>query len=64
MNNEKNTEGMNTGVAFAIFRQINSDKYSDKQKENAIRRVLEMETTNSITKAEFKEALRWSMKFV
>ena len=33
---------MNTGVAVAIFRQINSDKYSDKQKENAIRRVLDL----------------------
>lgn len=41
---------MNNGKAMAIFRQIESEAYSDNEKGEAIYRVLNMETHNSITK--------------
>ena len=50
---------MNIGKAFAIFKNINSDKYTYYEKVEAIEIVLTAETTNSITKSEFKAAMRW-----
>lgn len=50
---------MNIGKAFAIFKNINSDKYTYYEKIEAIELVLHAETTNSITKSEFKEAFIW-----
>lgn len=50
---------MNIGKAFAIFKNINSDKFTYYEKIEAIEIVLQAETTNSITKSEFKEAFRW-----
>ena len=50
---------MNIGKAFAIFKNINSDKYTYYEKVEAIELVLQAETHNSITKSEFKEAFKW-----
>lgn len=51
---------MNIGKAIAIFEQLDSDEYTIEEKGLAIHLVLSMETTNSITKQKFKEALAWS----
>ena len=50
---------MNNGKAFAIFKNINSDKYTYYEKVEAIELVLQAQTTNGITKSEFKEAFIW-----
>ena len=50
---------MNNGKAFAIFKNINSDKYTYYEKIEAIEIVLTAATTNSITKSEFKAAFIW-----
>ena len=41
---------MNNGEAYAIFKQIESDKYTDSDKLEAINRVLGAETHNGIIK--------------
>ena len=56
---EKAVEIMNIGQAFAIFKQIKSDKYSHGQKSMAIYLVIHCETINSITKGEIMSALEW-----
>lgn len=50
---------MELGKAIAIFKNLYSEKYSDDEKAEAIRRVIDMETHNSITKAEMLYALNW-----
>lgn len=50
---------MNTGKACAIFKQIDSDKYSDAEKLEAVREVVEMPTHNGVTKATMLTVLRW-----
>lgn len=50
---------MNIGKAFAIFKNINSDKYTYDEKIEAIFIVLQAETINSITKSELKAAFVW-----
>lgn len=50
---------MNIGMACAIFKNIESDKYTEIEKGFAIKLVLSMETINSITKQELKNALAW-----
>ena len=50
---------MNIGKACAIFAQIDSDKYSDAEKLEAVREVVEMPTHNGITKATMLTVLRW-----
>lgn len=50
---------MKIGRACAIFEQINSDKYSEQEKLNAIRQVIEMPTHNGITKDEILNAFKW-----
>lgn len=50
---------MNIGKAFAIFKNINSDKYTYYEKIEAIELVLQAETINSITKSELKAAFLW-----
>lgn len=47
------------GKACAVFRQIESDKYSEDEKLRAIWAVLDMPTHNGITKAMILEAFRW-----
>ena len=54
---EKVVEIMNIGQAFAIFKQIKSDKYS--QKSMAIYLIIHCETINGITKSELLCALEW-----
>jgi hypothetical protein len=56
---EKVVEIMNIGQAFAIFKQIKSDKYSHEQKSMAIYLVIHCETINGITKNELLCALEW-----
>lgn len=50
---------MNIGKACAVFEQINSDKYTEQQKFNAIKQVIEMPTHNGITKDCILNAFKW-----
>lgn len=50
---------MNIGIACAIFQNINSQKYTEDEKLEAIKEVLELVTHNGITKAEIISAFRW-----
>ena len=50
---------MNIGKACGIFRQIESDKYTDIEKTIAIDSVLNMETHNGVTKDEILRAFKW-----
>lgn len=50
---------MNNGKAMAIFRQIESDLYSDNEKREAIYQVMNMPTHNSVTKAMCFAAIRY-----
>lgn len=50
---------MNIGKACAVFEQINSEKYEEQEKINAIKQVIEMPTHNGISKAEIMDAFRW-----
>lgn len=43
---------MRTSKAYAICKRIDSDEYSDQEKGMAIYIVLNMETHNSVTKAD------------
>ncbi len=54
---------MNVGKACAIFKHITEDRYTDAEKIEAIRVVLNMETHNSITKLDFMYALAWLWNF-
>ncbi len=45
--------------ARAIFQNIYSSEETTEEKENAIRKVIGMETHNSFTKQEFINALDW-----
>lgn len=42
---------MEIGEAWAIFHNIDSDKYTVEEKGLAIKVILDMETHNSVTKA-------------
>lgn len=50
---------MNIGKAVAIFEQIESDKYTDIEKGEAIYRVMNMPTHNSITKKQILKTLKY-----
>lgn len=50
---------MNIGKATAIFARITDSDISYEDKITAIGKVVNMETHNSITKAQMLEALRW-----
>lgn len=50
---------MNVWRAVEIIEQIESDKYWDSEKLEAIKRILSMETHNSIRKDTIIKALRW-----
>ena len=50
---------MNIGRAWAIFKKIDSDEYTDEEKGFAIRMVMDMETINSITKEDMRNVTRW-----
>lgn len=55
---------MNTGTAVGIFTDLAHSRRSEKDKLEAIKTVLDMETTNSITKEQFKEAFKWFFDYV
>lgn len=50
---------MNAGKAMAIVKQIDSDKYTDEEKAEAIYVVMNMPTHMSITKDEMIKAIKW-----
>ena len=51
---------MGIGKNYAIFKfQMNSDKYTEQEKLQAIKSVLEMPTHNGITKDEILAAFAW-----
>ena len=50
---------MSDGQAYAIFKQIDSDKFTVNEKGFAIHKVLSMATHNSVTKKDFMAALEW-----
>lgn len=55
---------MNIGKACAIFEQIESDKYTEQDKLQAIKEVIAMPTHNGITKDEILKAFRWLFNLV
>lgn len=55
---------MSTGTACWIFEQIEQEIYSDEEKMEAIRIVVEMETHNAIKKAEMVTAIRWLLEHI
>ena len=50
---------MNNGKACAIFVNIDSDKYTDEEKGEAIRDVLLMPTHNGITKGQMLKVIHY-----
>ena len=50
---------MNAGQALAVFKQIDSDKYTDEEKAMAIYVVMNMPTHMSITKDEIFKVVKW-----
>lgn len=56
--------GMNIGQAVAIFQNIYKSDIEDKEKFEAIKTVLNMETHNGITKQEFINALDYVMNYI
>lgn len=50
---------MNAGKAMAIFKQIDSDKYTDEEKAEAIFVVMQMPTHMSQTKDEAFKVIKW-----
>ena len=54
---------MNIGKAVAIFRNIYRSERDDKEKLEAVKTVLNMETHNSITKQEFINALDYFVNY-
>lgn len=50
--------------AWAIFKDINNEKWTDEEKVNAINIVVHAESINSITKADMRAALKYLVGFV
>lgn len=50
---------MSKGKAIAIFKDIHNEAADVEEKITAIQEVIDMETINSITKADILEVLRW-----
>ena len=50
---------MNIGKAVRVFKNIESDEYTDEQKALAIYQVMNMPTHNSITKDQILNAMNW-----
>ena len=50
---------MNIGTARAIFENLNDTKVTIEEKGVAIRKIIDMETHNSITKKQLVEAMDW-----
>jgi len=50
---------MNNGKACTIFRNIDSDQYTDSEKGMAILTVMLMPDMGSITKSDMAAVIRW-----
>ena len=50
---------MNTGMACAIFMSINSPRYTEEEKHEAICVVCDMATHNGISKAAMLDVIRF-----
>lgn len=50
---------MNFGKALAIVIQIDSDKFTDEEKAEAIYHVMNAPTHNSITKGNMVKVIKW-----
>lgn len=50
---------MQLGLAIAIFKDIENLKWTDDERAMAIFKVLNMETHNSIFKADLLKVLKW-----
>lgn len=50
---------MNAGKAMAIVMQIDSDKFTDEEKAEAIYVVMKMPTHMSITKDKMLSVIKW-----
>lgn len=50
---------MNIGKAFAVFQQINSEKYTKDEKNEAIQNVINAATINSITKRQVLDVVSY-----
>ena len=50
--------------AWAIFKTINDEKWTDEERVNAINIVVHAESINSITKADMRAALKYLVGFV
>ena len=50
---------MGIGKNYAIFQQILDEKYTEQEKLQAIKAVIEMPTHNGITKGQILNALIW-----
>ena len=53
---------MTIGKARAIFEQLDSDKFTEAEKGEAILRVTRMETINSVTKASLLKAVKYLLE--
>ena len=54
---------MNSGKACAIFLDIENDKWTEGEKLEAIKIVLDMETHNHITKSDILRTFKWFFDF-
>lgn len=54
---------MNIGFACSIVHNINSEKYSEDEKIEALKMFLEMQTHNGTTKEQIIKAFRWFWNF-
>lgn len=50
---------MNIGIAQAIFEQLDNEHYSEDEKAIAIYKVMNMETHNSVRKADMLKAIKY-----
>lgn len=55
---------MELGIAVAVIKDINRDDFTDAEKIEAIARVLDMETDNSIFKRDYKAATKWLIEYM
>lgn len=56
---------MNLRTAYAIFKNINSDQFTDEEKGEAIEKVANMETHNGVTKDDMLGVIKylWDLCF-
>ena len=54
---------MKNGLALVIFTDINSDRYSDDDKIDAIKNLLGRPIPHGVTKAEIMAVLNWLLNY-